>query len=241
MFPCHAIIVAIDKRIVTPQHMRQSRVHSSVSLRFVAISLIPAIVHSVITIPRLPAALRSPTIVAYIPISFMLSSVIIHLPSLWAACLHPLSRVGVLERIVYYSILQTLTLNALMYTLVEYHNQHQTQPSENQWDILSITALYMGFDFATQIVHWADATNTIAPRTLKGSVCFNWLFYMLFYAPLWSFANWTQSLSLNFVGICFAEFSSFLFYCVNNVCCTRGTAAASRNKSCMVKVSSTSS
>ena len=150
-------------------------------------------------------------VVCCLPIGVMVSSLVLHLPSLWSPSLLPVARIGFLERLVYYSGAQTGVLYVLQRVLLA------GLPAQ-RIDLVLLTSLYMVTDLVVRSLAWADCSNTLAPRMLSASMVTNLLCCVVCYGgvcnPMLTDTSWSQSLATHLVALCIAEFGHELYYWV---------------------------
>ena len=146
------------------------------------------------------------------PIMFMLSALTIHLPSLWSPTLNPLTRVGFLENIVYYTTIQTSILHALSWLGCTYNIKPYL-------DTRTI-ALHLIQDFVWQTQSWADRNTTLAPNMIRSTQIFNFVICLFYYGQTYKLVSsiyWTIPLSTHLVALCVTDFSKWCFIAFSSV------------------------
>ena len=191
---------------------------ASVLFRLVVGMLVPGVllrVHSVAEIGGVPP---TSSVICCLPLSFMVSALAVHLPSLsHHSGLDPLARLGLTERLVYYALLQSGVLHTLQYldsTLS--HGLGYLLQSKLFFFDARVVALYMIQDYVWRVQSWANARTTLAPWMLRVSMVLNFVVLMLLYGAGLG-GDLSVLLSTHLVALCITDLCQWLFIAFSKV------------------------
>ena len=188
--------------------------------RLIIVMIIPAVILPHIRNNDLFTWTQHESVICCLPISFMLSALAIHFPSMISANVNSHTRVWLLERIVYYSAIQTAILHgvSLLGNILRMGSLLRMQRAAALQHYFSprIVALYMALDMLCQTRTWADRNTTLAPCMMRNSLIFNFIFLAFCYGhDAVPGAADTSMLATHLVALCITDIARWVFHALD--------------------------